>query len=64
MKPTLSWHRPALYVAEGSSGQGVCTKEALAKDIVIARLGGHVMTLEQEQQLPPPFMRLPSSDRR
>ena len=64
MKPPLSWHHRALYVAESSSGQGVFTKEALAKDIVIARLGGHVMTLEQEQQLPPPLMRLPSSDRR
>ena len=59
MKPPLSWHHRALYVAESSSGQGVFTKEALAKDIVIARLGGHVMTLEQEQQPPPPLCDYP-----
>lgn len=59
MKLSLSWHHPALYVAESYSGCGVFTKKHLRSGIVIARLGGHVMTLEQERQLPPPLCDYP-----
>lgn len=59
MNLSLSWHHPALYVADSSSGFGVFTKKPLAKGIVIARLGGYVMTLEQERQLPPPLCDYP-----
>lgn len=49
----FSWHKEGLRVKKtGHSGWGVYTVRAIRKNTIIARLGGHVMTLEEEKKLP------------
>lgn len=50
-KSFFSWHHPVLEIAPGNSGLGVRTRARLAKGIVVARMGGYVMTLAEEQSL-------------
>ncbi|MFZ2048916.1 MAG: SET domain-containing protein-lysine N-methyltransferase [Minisyncoccia bacterium] len=54
MKKYHSWISPKLEVRDIQDfGKGVYAKEDVLKDEILAIFGGYVMTLDEEQELPP-----------
>jgi hypothetical protein len=49
---SFSWYHPALFVAKSTTGMGVFTRHQLPKNMMVALLGGYIMTLAEEQALP------------
>jgi hypothetical protein len=52
MNTGFSWHHPKLFVAPTHIGLGVFTRQKIKRGCIVARLGGRVMSLKDESQLP------------